>query len=199
MGPIGLRYGAGDLGGILSVDIGDWETKSARIEKSAKECSSREEVLDEVWRQLKSGIGEGLRDEDVLHRHLDANVVFEPDAWGRMRPRNTTPLLIHRPGHWFERPDAELRIPNLMLAADYVRTFTDLASMEAANEAGRRAVRAILRREGQNSRLCAIWPLAESKGLEAAQKVDRLLYLNGRRPHAMDAPARLARFLERAA
>ena len=28
---------------------------------------------------------------------------------------------------------------NLLLAADYVRTFTDLATMEGANEAARRA------------------------------------------------------------
>ena len=37
-----------------------------------------------------------------------------------------------------------LRIPNLVLAADYVRTHTDLATMEGANEAARRAVNAIL-------------------------------------------------------
>ena len=36
------------------------------------------------------------------------------------------------------------RIPNLVLAADYVRTYTDLATMEGANEAARRAVNAIL-------------------------------------------------------
>ena len=36
------------------------------------------------------------------------------------------------------------RIPNLFLASDYVRTHTDLATMEGANEAARRAVNGIL-------------------------------------------------------
>jgi uncharacterized protein with NAD-binding domain and iron-sulfur cluster len=199
MGPVKERFGAGDLDGIISVDIGDWETPSRRIGKSAKECSSREEVLDEVWHQLKSGIGGEIRDDDLIHRHLDENIAFERDASGRVRPGNRTPLLIHRPGQWFDRPDAELRIPNLVLAADYVRTFTDLASMEAANEAARRAVRAILRREDRDPELCPIWALTESKALERAQQIDRLLYLNGRRKHAMDAPGTLARFLRPAA
>jgi N-methylhydantoinase A len=38
------------------------------------------------------------------------------------------------------RPEAASAIPNLVFAADYVRTSTDLASMEGANEAARRAV-----------------------------------------------------------
>jgi hypothetical protein len=37
---------------------------------------------------------------------------------------------------------------NLFLAADYVRTSTDLTSMEGANEAGRRAARGVLRAAG---------------------------------------------------
>ena len=47
-------------------------------------------------------------------------------------------------GSWADRPDATTRIPNLFLAADYVRTYTDLATMEGANEAARRAVNGIL-------------------------------------------------------
>jgi uncharacterized protein with NAD-binding domain and iron-sulfur cluster len=35
-------------------------------------------------------------------------------------------------------------IPNLFLASDYVRTHTDLATMEGANEAARRAVNGLL-------------------------------------------------------
>ena len=40
--------------------------------------------------------------------------------------------------------DAVTRIGNLFLAADFVRTHTDLATMEGANEAARRAVNGIL-------------------------------------------------------
>ena len=45
---------------------------------------------------------------------------------------------------WRRRPDAVTRIPNLFLASDYVKTHTDLATMEGANEAARRAVNGIL-------------------------------------------------------
>ena len=38
-----------------------------------------------------------------------------------------------------DRPDAATTIPNLFLAADYVRCDVDLATMEGANEAGRQA------------------------------------------------------------
>ena len=43
-------------------------------------------------------------------------------------------------------------IPNLFLASDYVQTFTDLATMEGANEAARRAVNGILERAGRMRR-----------------------------------------------
>jgi len=42
-------------------------------------------------------------------------------------------------------------IPNLFLASDYVKTNTDVACMEAANEAARRAVNALLDREGSSA------------------------------------------------
>ena len=37
-----------------------------------------------------------------------------------------------RSGSWAIRPEAATEIPNLVLAGDYVRTHTDLASMEGA-------------------------------------------------------------------
>ena len=45
---------------------------------------------------------------------------------------------------WPLRPEATTAIPNLFLASDYVRTYTDLATMEGANEAARRAVNGLL-------------------------------------------------------
>ena len=53
------------------------------------------------------------------------------------------------------------RIPNFFLASDYVRTYTDLATMEAANEAARRAVNGILSARGSTQEPCAIWNLQE--------------------------------------
>jgi uncharacterized protein with NAD-binding domain and iron-sulfur cluster len=75
----------------------------------------------------------------------------EPDDYDQQNPTmsremaaNDSPLLINTVNSWQFRPNASTEIPNLMLAADYVRTYTDIATMEAANEAGRRAVNGIL-------------------------------------------------------
>ena len=63
-------------------------------------------------------------------------------------------------------------MPNLLLAADYVRTHTDLATMEGANEAARRAVNAILDATGSRAALL-VWPLREPPALLPARALDR--------------------------
>ena len=80
----------------------------------------------------------------------------EPD-----RGHNLEPLLINTAGSWENRPEAGTAIENLFLAADYVRTHTDLATMEGANEAARRAVNGILDRSGSTQPRCEVWPLSE--------------------------------------
>lgn len=106
---------------------------------------------------------------------------------------DSTPLFVHPRGSQQLRPDAQLRIPNLLLASDYVRTFTDLATMEAANEAARRAVLAILRRETVASPEVypKLWPLLEGTWFEAAKALDRMLFLAGQ-AHVMEAPQMLS-------
>jgi uncharacterized protein with NAD-binding domain and iron-sulfur cluster len=52
-------------------------------------------------------------------------------------------------------------IPNLFLASDYVRTYTDLATMEGANEAPQRAVNGILDTVKFDVARCDLWPLQE--------------------------------------
>jgi len=49
-------------------------------------------------------------------------------------------------------------VKNLLLAADYVRTSTDLATMESANEAARLAVNEILFAVQSPERPCDVWP-----------------------------------------
>jgi hypothetical protein len=72
-------------------------------------------------------------------------------------------------------------IPNLFLAADYVQTFTDLATMEAANEAARRAVNGILEHSGSGSDAppCQLWDLHEPELLEPWRANDRVRYRQG--------------------
>ena len=132
-------------------------------------------MLDEVWAQLEDALGSRISRDTLVARHLDTNVVFTPGQ----PARNATPLLVHPPGSYFDRPGADVRIENLFLASDYVKTNTDLASMEGANEAARRAVNAILDAEGSTAIPCAIWGMQDDLGLlvDVAKRLDRDLYL----------------------
>jgi 15-cis-phytoene desaturase len=164
-------YGDGRVRDILSVDISDWDTPSPRIGKSARACT-KAELMREIWDQLDDALVIDRR--HVIAEHLDENIVFGPGG-----SENRSPLLVHPPGSWFDRPGADLRIDNLFLASDYVKTNTDLASMEGANEAARRAVNAILETDASAERPCRIWSMAEETGrlIGAARRLDREIYL----------------------
>ena len=77
---------------------------------------------------------------------------------------------------------AATRIPNLFLAADYVRTHTDLATMEGANEAARSAVNGILAATGSSAPRCEIWPLREPAAFAPAKALDRVRWKLFHRP-----------------
>ena len=88
------------------------------------------------------------------------------------RNTNAEPLLINTVNSWYDRPHAYTEIENLVLASDYVRTNTDLATMEGANEAGRRAVNHILKIDGSDAKPCKVytfpemWIFAPFRGLD---------------------------------
>lgn len=107
------KWGDGHVRDVLSVDVSDWDTPSPRIGKRARGCL-RTEVLDEVWAQLADGLKDAIDRPSLLAQHLDLNVEFE----GGRAVRNSTPLLAHPPGSWFDRPGADVRIENLFLASD---------------------------------------------------------------------------------
>jgi uncharacterized protein with NAD-binding domain and iron-sulfur cluster len=155
------KFGDGKVGGILSVDISDWETNGLNG-KRAIDCRTREEIRDEVWQQLKAHLNDQgvlvLRDDNRFDWFLDPDIVL-PNPEGV--PANLEPLLINTAGSWAYRPNAKTAIPNLFLAGDYVRTNTDLATMEGANESARRAVNALLDVERSPRRRCTVWPLRE--------------------------------------
>ena len=176
-------FGDGAVGGCISVDISEWNTPGKLIPKTAKQCTP-DEIADEVWYQIKSavnGAGEGgqVLTDDLRHSyHLDSDL----DYSGGLPPVNSSRLLVHPPGSWHVRPEAGTAIPNLVLASDYVKTHTNLATMEGANEAARRAVNAILERSGSTAGKSEIWPLVEPAGLLGAMKaIDAWLYGRGSR------------------
>ncbi len=88
-------------------------------------------------------------------------------------------MLVNNANTWRLRPEAGTAIANFMLASDYVRTHTDLATMEGANEAARRAVNAILERSGSQAARCKIWNLHEPDALAPFRAYDKARYAAG--------------------
>jgi uncharacterized protein with NAD-binding domain and iron-sulfur cluster len=174
-------YGDARVEGILSVDVSEWERPGRRTGKVASKCTP-EEIRAEVWGQLQDHLNDGqtpiLVDENVLSWYLDPAIEF-PNPTGAT---NLEPLLVNTAGSWDDRPDAQTRIANLFLASDFVRTYTDLATMEGANEAARRAVNAILAASGSSAPKCDLWKLREPALFAPARALDRLRWLLFRRP-----------------
>jgi uncharacterized protein with NAD-binding domain and iron-sulfur cluster len=171
------QRGDGRTRGILSIDVSEWQRPGKRTGKVAQLCT-REEIFDEVWGQLEDHLDGALDAATVIDRFLDPAIVF-PNPTGAA---NLEPLLVNTAGSWADRPDAATRIPNLFLASDYVRTHTDLATMEAANEAARRAVNGILDATGSRERRCEVWPLREPQVFAAARALDKVRWKLFHRP-----------------
>jgi hypothetical protein len=176
------EYGDGQVRGVLSVDISNWDTKSSRG-KIARECTP-EEIKEEVWTQIAEALNDDGKKElsnvKVLSWFLDEAIHWpNPNS-----AENAEPLLINTAGSWQHRPEACTKIPNFFLAADFVRTHTDLATMEAANEAARRAVNGILKAAGSKQRRCKVWRLNEPRIFNPLKAYDRWRFRrNPSRPH----------------
>jgi uncharacterized protein with NAD-binding domain and iron-sulfur cluster len=179
--------GDGRVRTVLSVDISAWDILGSKG-KEAKDCDY-EEVAEETWRQLKQSLNREhvvLRD-DMLHPttpwHLDDDIVERVRKERRLRRgdrarraqkklaegrpdepdllTNAEPLLVNLANSWELRPKAATAIHNLYLASDYLQTNTNLATMEAANEAARAATNAILDAVDSKAQRCQIEPLKE--------------------------------------
>jgi hypothetical protein len=170
--------GNGSVVDILSSIISAWEEPGVKVvSKPAKQCT-KNEIFQEAWEQLKSHLvlaGNGkLNDSDVVDRFLDPAITF--DAVTGVVSGNEEPLLINTASSRRHRPSAATSIPNFFVASDYVATNTDLACMEAANEAARQAVNAILTRTGSTHPPCVIQPLKEPAVFEFFQAIDETDY-----------------------
>jgi uncharacterized protein with NAD-binding domain and iron-sulfur cluster len=170
--------GDGTVGGVFSVDISDWETPGILYGKTAMELTAQE-VKDEVLAQLGEHLTENginpLAEATLEHWFLDPDIVYPNPT----EVTNLEPLLINTVGSWKLRPEAVTKIENLFLASDYVRTFTDLATMEAANEAARRAVNGILEASGSSAEQCGVWPMSEPRAFAGLRKVDQVRFKLG--------------------
>lgn len=168
----------GSVKGVLSVNISDWETPGTVYGRPARECTP-EEIKNEVLSQLTDHLNrkeERLTDEMLYDWQLDPAIVQDEET---EELSNHSPLLINTVGSLQHRPRSGTAASNLVLAADYVRTETDLATMESANEAARRAVRVILHRCGHPSSPPRVWGLEEPAILDPIKHQDDLAYKLG--------------------
>jgi len=170
------EYGDGTVKGIISVDISEWEEPGLNG-KAARDCTP-EEIKTEVWEQLKRSVNYGdiakLKDEQLHSFSLDPSLSRHQGTTA-----NEEPLLVNLVDTWKLRPEAVSKIPNLFLASDYVRTYTDLATMEAANEAARRAVNGILDAAGSVATRCGVWDLYEPEIFAPWRELDLIRFAQG--------------------
>lgn len=179
--------------GVLSVDVSDWFSPGKyTTTKCADECT-KEEIKNEVWAQLKNSLNTGgtaiLRDDMIEDFYLDRDIEIPLSINDKLanQDSNREPLLVNMVNTWTLRPDASSDIPNLFLAGDYIRTFTDLATMEGANESARRAVNAILDKDRSNAPKCKIWPMEEPNLFKPLKWYDKTRWDKGL-PWSMHVP-----------
>ena len=156
--------------------------------------------------------------------HVDDNLVFTGDR-GPLRS-NRTPFLINNAGDWERRPRCQPWVPGRPIVVDaprtdatdvwqaphggyrvhagsvvfcgtYMRTFTRMTTMEAANESARHAVNAILDHTAAHATqsdhqpvagdYCDIWDPEEHEleDLDFFKRIDKLLFEAGK-PHIAD-------------
>lgn len=186
------RYN-GKVKGVLSVDVSDWTTTP--YEGHVAEKYSPDDVAKLVFKQIQDSLrvnGEKILDPSmIVHHYVDRDI-----KWDRIKEQNTDeePLLVNKINTWELRPEAYCDIPNLFFASDYVRTITDLATMEGANEAARRAVNALLQIDNSRATPCKIWPTKEPWIFAPLRAWDKSRYTKGR-PYSAHIPWWLKLFM----
>jgi 15-cis-phytoene desaturase len=177
------NFGNGAVRGILSVDISNFDAPGILYGKPARECSEQE-IFDEVLAQLTTSLNHQgktvLEPAWIVDWFLDPSLVF----LGSGGPTNEEALLINTAGSWDLRPRAKTAIPNMYLAADFVKSNVDLATMEGANEAAREATNAILDRVGSWAPRCFLRKLEEPALFLPAKATDQARWLLGL-PHQL--------------
>lgn len=174
-------YGDGDCKGILSIVISDWKTPGVVFGRAATNCSA-EEIKEETWEQLMrhadDGVRKALSESKLIDWFLDDSIIH-PNPHQSV---NLEPLLINTVDSWNDRPDTNVGFSNAFLASDYVQTNTDLATMESANEAAKRAVNEILKSESRpNSSFCTISNYKEWALFKPLRKLDKKRFARGKK------------------
>lgn len=129
--------------GILSFAWSNFDEPGVLYGKGARQCTA-EELKNEILAQVSMHKScEFIKDVKNHSWHIDPELEFSKDTG--VMVKHHAPLFVQLPGSYQYQPEAVTEIKNLFLAADYVRTSYDLATMESANEAGRKAANGILK------------------------------------------------------
>jgi 15-cis-phytoene desaturase len=208
------RYGGGQVRGLLSVDICDFERPGRLVRKPARACTA-DEMAREIWQQLADALwrggtagtapsGAALLPPPYLDHHVDDLMIRDPRT-GVIR-ENIAPYFITPPSSWWRRPGPlpapvqcedgyRVRLGQLVVVGAFTQTYTGLTTMEAANESGRHGVNGILTdvekraglRRGSRYERCTIWPLEldEPADLDPWKAIDERLFKQGK-PHAFE-------------
>jgi uncharacterized protein with NAD-binding domain and iron-sulfur cluster len=156
------QCGDGRVNGVLSACISCWDAPGILYGLPALDCTP-DQIVEEVWAQICRSVNVGGR--VLLDRANRQSAFLDPDLVDKLRGKihlkDAEPLFVNFIDSWKSRPEAVLQTANMVLASDYVRTFTDVACMEAANEAARRAVNRLLELFGSTAAPCQLWQLHE--------------------------------------
>lgn len=156
--------------GVLSVDISNWHKPHNGV--IGWECT-KPELAANVLQQVRQGFGllsevkgqnsqaqapanllRGLVLPTPLYFHIDDDIQFGRSGKPSL---NRSPFLMTRPGEYRKRPgkpgDYGL-YDGYVIAGVFMQTHMRLTTMEAANESGRHAANAILRKEGFGTENC---------------------------------------------
>jgi 15-cis-phytoene desaturase len=180
----GSNIGSGNIRSVFSTIISNWDKPGIETPKTAAQCTN-DELVKEVIVQLndhrKNIPGGQLDPRLLLDAFLDPAISFDG---GNVVRGNSEPLLINTVDSYRLRPPPATSIPNLFLAGDYVRTMTNLATMEGACEAARRAVIGLLQQDGWSAGARPeIFPLQEPALFGPFKWLDKeLLFPNGLDP-----------------
>jgi hypothetical protein len=130
----------------------------------------------EIWAQMKAALEDTRRSylpDDVLQSwFLDPAIRYRntPTAPAATSRCSSKPPVLHD-----HRPEATTAIPNLFLAADYVRNQSpvDTASMDGANAAARAAVNGLLAASGSRAEPVPIYERYSAPEFQAAKQARR--------------------------
>jgi uncharacterized protein with NAD-binding domain and iron-sulfur cluster len=182
----------GDNGvrGVVSATFTQFEVEAAGrdgVAKAAFNCTAAE-IADRVWCQIAEAWDEKTHGPlpDPEYFYLDENLTRGSDG----RWTNKTPYLVNDIDTWPKRGGVRtddddyryvLQFGHTVFAGVFMRTWTRMNTMEAANETGRRAANAILAHDNADATPCPLWNMENNEipELLALRDLDRRVLARG--------------------